>query len=404
MDDLQRIALGLAARLQRAIAIDDPQLNLITHTAHDDRVDAHRVASVMTMRAPEEVIRHALAQGIATAQGPVRVPGLPEIDLYARVCIPVRCQGLLFGFLWIIDRDLTLADEELQLAVEAADASGQVLYREQLLDDLRDSRERDLLRDVLSDDATVSAAAAALLVEEEMLPASPHLCVLQVRVDGEDESDEATLRNALDIAFRATARRANPLKALSLSRAGGRGVLLLAGRRPPTAQDVRGLADGLRDEVLKTLGGAATVRVGIGPVLHGAELASTSSRRAGEALDVAGVVSGFPPVTAYDELGVFRLLVKLPLDDLPDGGIPAGLLTLMESDSDGPLVETLETWLDEGCDSRTTVARLQVHRTSLYYRLGRIEEITETSLSSGAARLELHLGLKLARLQGRLGT
>jgi DNA-binding PucR family transcriptional regulator len=75
----------------------------------------------------------------------------------------------------------------------------------------------------------------------------------------------------------------------------------------------------------------------------------------------------------------------------------------MESDAEGPLVETLETWLDEGCDSRATVARLQVHRTSLYYRLGRIEEITGLSLNSGAARLDLHLGLKLARLQGLLG-
>jgi len=401
VDDLQRIALGLASRIQRAIAIDDAQLNLITHTAHDERVDAHRVASVMTMRAPDEVVNHALAQGIATADGPVRVPALQEIDLYARICIPVRCQGLLFGYLWIIDEDSSLTEDQLQLAVEAAAASGQVLYREQLLDDLRDSRERDLLRDVLADDPTVSAAAAALLVEEEMLPASPHLCVLVVHAEVDEEGDG--VRNVLDIAFRATSRRANPLTCLSLSRAGGRGVLLLAGRRPPSTQDVRDLAVSLRDELVKALGDAAAVRIGIGPLLQGADQASTSARRASEALDVAGLVPGFGPVTAWDELGVFRLLVKLPLDDLPLAGIPAGLRTLMENDSEGPLVETLETWLDEGCDSRATVARLQVHRTSLYYRLGRIEEITGMSLNSGAARLDLHLGLKLARLQGLLG-
>ena len=400
-DDLQRIALGLASRIHRAVAIDDPQMNLITHTAHDDRVDPHRVASVMRMRAPDEVVEHAFAQGIATADAPVRVPGIPEIDFHARVCVPVRCQGLLFGYLWIIDEDASLTDEQVQLAVEAAAASGQVLYREQLLDDLRDSRERDLLRDVMADDKTVSAAAAALLVEEEMLPPSPHLCVLVVRAEANGESDG--VRNALDIAFRAASRRANPLTCLSLSRAGGRGILLLAGRRPPNAQDVRELAVSVRDELVKSLGDSADVRVGIGPVLEGADQAPVSARRAREALDVAGMVSGFDAVTTWEELGVYRLLVKLPLDDLPEDAIPAGLRTLMAADGEGPLVETLETWLDEGCDSRATVARLQVHRTSLYYRLGRIEEITGLSLNSGAARLDLHLGLKLARLLGLLG-
>lgn len=63
-------------------------------------------------------------------------------------------------------------------------------------------------------------------------------------------------------------------------------------------------------------------------------------------------------------------------------------------------MKTLETWLDEGCGPRATVARLQVRRTSLYYRLGRIEEITGMKLSDGGDRLALHLGLKLIRLRG----
>jgi DNA-binding PucR family transcriptional regulator len=39
-----------------------------------------------------------------------------------------------------------------------------------------------------------------------------------------------------------------------------------------------------------------------------------------------------------------------------------------------------------------------VHRTSLYYRLSRIELISGMDLASGGDRLSLHLGLKLARL------
>ena len=400
MDELHRVAQALADKTGRAIAIDDPQMNLICHTAHDDSVDRHRVASVMRMRAPDEVVAHALAQGIATADAPVRVPGLPEIELLPRLCFPVRCQGLLFGFLWIIEPEGGLSPEHHEAAVASAAEAGQVLYRERLVDDLRDSRERELLRDLISDDPAVSSAAADLLVDEEMLPAGGHLSVLVVQVSSSERED---LRTTMHSVLRRAGRRATPLVSLSMARAGGRGVLLLAGRRTPTAVELRGVAEQLRDELTKQLGDTAEVRVGIGPVGEGASHASTSARRAREALAVTEKVIGFGTVTAWDELGVYRLLVQLPLSELPDDAIPDGLRVLMDQDAEGTLVETLETWLDEGCDSRNTVARLQVHRTSLYYRLGRIEEITGMSLNSGAVRLDLHLGLKLARLQGLLG-
>ena len=159
MDDVQRIAEALAARLGRPVAIDDPQMNLMAHTAHDDGVDKHRVVSVMRLRAPEEVVTHALAQGIASATGPVKVPAIPEIELFARVCIPVRCQGLLLAFLWLIDDDSSLTDDDLALATESAGAVGEVLFRERLLGDLRESRERELVRDLLADDLAVRSTA-----------------------------------------------------------------------------------------------------------------------------------------------------------------------------------------------------------------------------------------------------
>ena len=62
---------------------------------------------------------------------------------------------------------------------------------------------------------------------------------------------------------------------------------------------------------------------------------------------------------------------------------------------------TLETFLDNAGDVQRTASELFVHRTTLYYRLQRIEELTGADLADGNARLALHLGLKLARLNGR---
>jgi hypothetical protein len=398
MDDVQRIADSLAQRISRPVAIDDPQMNLLAHTAHDGDVDQHRIVSVMRLRAPEEVIAHALKSGIATAVDPVRVPAVPEIDLYARICIPVRCQGVLLAFLWLIDADGSVTDEDLEIAVEAAGAAGEVLFRERLLGDLRESRQRELVRDLLSDDVAVRVSALGLLVEEEMLPTQCTLAALSVQVDDPDRDD---VRTAIDTVLRRCGRRAQPIVALALPRGAGRGVLVLAGRRGPTEQQLEHIAQDVRSDLLKTLHLEDGVRVGIGPSVSDPLEVRSSVRRAQEALEVGAAVEGFGPVTAWSALGVYRLLVQLPLDGLLEDALPEGLRTLMGADAGGPLVETLETWLDEGCDPRATVARLQVHRTSLYYRLSRIEEITGMKLSDGRDRLALHLGLKLTRLRGR---
>ncbi|MFC3578012.1 helix-turn-helix domain-containing protein [Streptomyces yaanensis] len=45
-----------------------------------------------------------------------------------------------------------------------------------------------------------------------------------------------------------------------------------------------------------------------------------------------------------------------------------------------------------------TAEVLQIHRTSLYYRLRQIQEITGLDLDNGADRLILHLGLRIHEL------
>jgi DNA-binding PucR family transcriptional regulator len=62
------------------------------------------------------------------------------------------------------------------------------------------------------------------------------------------------------------------------------------------------------------------------------------------------------------------------------------------------LVETLGTYLEHAGDAKATAAALNVHRTSLYYRLHRIEELAGVDLSSGEDRLMCHMALRLARL------
>ena len=399
-DELRAVCEGLAARLQRAVAIDDPRMHLLVHTAHTedhDRVDQTRITSVLTMQIPPDVLEHVLKAGIASADGPVRVPAWPERAVLSRVAVPVRCGGRLFGYLWLIDEEHTLTDDELQMAADASAAAGQIMHRELLLGDLRRSREQALLRDLVSEDANVRSHAAAELTSTGRLPAAGHVVVLAVRVAAEVLERRPEAATELDLALQRLVRLLMPMEAIAVTRSGGHGLLLAAAPRPPTLENLRSHARRLCADLAR-IGPPQAVRVGIGPVVCGLDAAHDSCALADVSLRVAESVPGFGQVVSYDELGIYGLLVHLPLDRLPPDAVPAGLRQLIEKDTAGHLVDTLEIYLDSAGDARASAARLNVHRTSLYYRLSRIELVTGMDLASGSDRLSLHLGLKLARL------
>ncbi|WP_155361325.1 helix-turn-helix domain-containing protein [Acrocarpospora macrocephala] len=54
---------------------------------------------------------------------------------------------------------------------------------------------------------------------------------------------------------------------------------------------------------------------------------------------------------------------------------------------------------DEAGDVGRTSSALFVHRSTVYYRLGRLEELLGVSFEDGLVRLELHIWLKRRALR-----
>ncbi|MFI9813417.1 helix-turn-helix domain-containing protein [Saccharothrix variisporea] len=121
---------------------------------------------------------------------------------------------------------------------------------------------------------------------------------------------------------------------------------------------------------------------------HPPERAGAAYQQAVAAAELSALDPSLPRVARWSELGAYRLLLGAPAGEVLAGLSPT-------------LLSTLEAYLDSGCDARATAAALHLHRTSLYYRLGRIAEVTGRDPADGRARLELHLALKLARLARR---
>ncbi|MFD2028038.1 PucR family transcriptional regulator [Promicromonospora aerolata] len=124
-------------------------------------------------------------------------------------------------------------------------------------------------------------------------------------------------------------------------------------------------------------------------------------RRAADDPDVR-LPAGSPPVhgqapTAGDPLAA--VAARLAADGVP---VHPGLEALLDLPGSAPLLHTLETYLELAGSAQATAEALHLHRTSLYYRLQRVEVLAGTDLKDGTERLALHLALKVARAAGRL--
>jgi DNA-binding PucR family transcriptional regulator len=138
------------------------------------------------------------------------------------------------------------------------------------------------------------------------------------------------------------------------------------------------------------------VVVGIGRSRPALAEAAESYREARHAAEVTARVPGLGRTAEWAKLGVYRMLTHLP-----DQELHPGLEGLLADAQYLPLLETLETYLDLAGSAVATSRVLRLHRTSLYYRLQRVEKLARTDLKDGGERLALHLSLKMARLSGR---
>ena len=366
-DDLQELVDDVSRVLGAPATLEDRDFTLLAYCAHgDDRattMDTVRTRSILGRSSTPEVRAWFESHGIADATAPVRVPADPAAGILTRLCLPVRAGGELHGYLWLLDggrTDLTdPAAPGLAAAVAVAAAAGRLLAGGR-------PGTADLsaaLRGVLTGSAPGAARqlGAALGADSAVT-----LVALLVAAPG------------LPAGWSPPAAGAVPAVL-----AGGAEVAVLLPL--PSGRDTRP-AGALTAAVLAGLpagstAGVAAARRGCGDLTAQWHEARTAAR-------VAAVDPRLAPAASWSELGAWRQVAALPG---PDPAL-AGLL------ADPVLTATAEVWLDCAGSPQRAAARLCIHRQTLYYRLGRIEELTGLDLAEGADRLLLHLGVRAARL------
>ncbi|MGV9775461.1 PucR family transcriptional regulator [Streptosporangium sp. NPDC003464] len=347
-DDVQDLLDSLATAVGRGMAVDDPEGRVVAHSVHHGEVDQVRAQAILSRSVPAEVGAWQEAHGVATTSEPVRVPANPALGMAARLCVPLLHHNRRVGSLWVIEGEGPLTSEQEARTVRDAAAIAA------LLDDGGSSHT---LRRLLGGEITAGRAAGVL--------GEGPLRLLAVR------GDQAGLGEAVGDEL---ARMRRPPAFTVLDR---HAVLLLGG-----GEDARALGE--------LLAARAAGHAGVSALHPGLESIRRAHREAAAAARAAAAEPALGPVARWPELGVYRLLAEPG----PETGRPGPLGPLREHPA---LAVTLETYLDHGGDAQETARLLHLHRTSLYYRLARIEELTGRSLKDGSHRLELHLALKLAR-------
>jgi hypothetical protein len=304
------------------------------------------------------------------------------LGLLPRICFPIWHADLLLGYVWLIDTpesEPPSLDEWLpEIALN--------LYRENLLGEVAARREADVFRGLCDDDPAIRERAAATL-HGDGFPPGP---VIGLVIAHDDPA-------ALDQILLSTRRWLGPASPLtrpgtatplarpaatpwhvmahSVAKGGPQGHILAR------TESIKGVA-----EFVTTHPGA---RVGIGEPRPRLPEAVDSLREAQRALEVSAKLPSAGRISRWGELGIYRVLATVDLTEAHPGA-----RRLREAPV---LARTLETYLDLAGDAAATAARLNLHRTTLYYRLRRIEELTGADLRDGEARLGLHLALKSAR-------
>jgi hypothetical protein len=390
---LQDLVDGLAARLHRSVAVDDPSIRLIVASRHFGDEDQVRIQSILSRDIDDELKQLLLATGIRQITKPTRID-LPREGHKPRVCIPVRCSDLLMGFLVLID-DRMFTDDEIVDASEVADQIGLRLYRREVALDRRRARLEILLRGLLSSDADARGDALRELHEEELLRDTAQVAVAVVSSPSfDDDTPPEQLPAVLALAADHLLRSQPEGSTLVWVRRAS--LVVLVAQRASRASGIEHLA-------AKTVADAAAATekrwiAGIGTVSSGLQHADQAYEQAVIAGRAAEHLPELGDVVTWESLGVYGLLAQLAPRDLSLTSYPAALLRLAGQRGARQLLVTAETYLDSAGDAKRAAAALHIHRGTLYQRLARIEQLSGLDLNNGMDRLTLHLGIKLARL------
>jgi sugar diacid utilization regulator len=330
----------------------------------------------------------------------VYLPQMPDVGLeLERILAPIVVHDDIYGYIWIIADDRPLNDLD-RMAIEsgAMVAALMILYQEAsqnaeaslkggLLSQLIQGDTRS--ETVLVDQALrygVNLNAPFVLLMIDALPPGNHRMAASVS-DAERES-----QSGLQVYRRVSRLAAQHGWRSVVGQFAGQVVMLT-----PADSDLAAITTALHEPAAQHDREAVRLRVAISAPQRGAGQVITAYAQCRDALHIAARLGDQRHTVYFESLGYLHALFRAGRDSLnANPYVPILRRLLPEQQAD--LFHTLEVYLDGGGNGVRTAEVLNIHRSTLNYRLGRIAEICGVELEDPLERTNLQIALKLLRL------
>jgi purine catabolism regulator len=378
--NLQSLAETLASLIHQSVSIENARFEAFashnlaaydearSYTLKEGRTDPRLVQAL------EE--RGILAQIRATMR-PVNIPQMPDVGLgMERILAPIVVHGDLYGYIWVIADDRPLTDLD-RLAIEsgATVAALMIFYQEA----------------VQNAEASLKGGLLAQLIQQE--PGREAVIADQALRYGLDVNAPLTMY-VLDTVDRGAARlleldrKLNRALATHKARAvvgqfAGQMVVLAQSSGEDPASLILSTSPDTRLAVSSSLSGGANV-----PALYA---------QCQETLLIARRIGSTETALHFEALGYLHTLYRAGSESLASNPF-VPLVQRLAADNSSNLLHTLEVYLDVGGNGVEAAERLSIHRSTLNYRLERIETLCGIKLNEPTLRTNMQVALKLMRL------
>lgn len=384
LPELDDAVQNLSEEMDRRLVIVDASMRVIAYSIHETPQDRKRLSHILAYSDTWPSPR--------TAKNAHRVEELPEIGTALFVRLVDSAQhviGHLVATLTEAEKMTNQADDTIITAALAGTKRlSDLLEAWQQDDDERTTRSQQHTVNLISGNPDDRAAAASELLSDRILSTAERYCAVALGVDPRNSTQQDHEKAGLAVSH--TVRFVNETSTASV--VGGTleddvGVLVF-----PRPVVVRRLMRILERPPLND------VRAGIGPLtsLHDIQRSFERARLAWRATWLAP--EDYPIVVAWEDVGLDGTLARLPLEEFAREDLPVAARELLSNVDSPVLLSTVEAYLVAGGDAQQTARTLNIHRSTLYYRLDKLRSAVPYDLRNGILRRELHTGLRIAKL------
>ncbi|MBL3648322.1 MULTISPECIES: helix-turn-helix domain-containing protein [unclassified Bacillus (in: firmicutes)] len=395
-DRLEDVADHISDVLRCPITIEDVNHKLLAYSTHSDCTDPARTSTIIGRRVPEKVINKLWKDGTIPAllktDQPIRVKQIDDVGLSNRVAISIWKNSQVLGFIWALEIQKTLSDDDLMTLQMAAKAVRNKLLKLQIRKTKNEERSQEFFWKMLTGHIHQEHDMADGFHKLGMVAPS-EFSVMIIRINSE-------LTEKIEQQLQYLQETTQQVHVLLTTVDSNELIILTAPKTEHPFQDLKQFALSTQKQ-LKERYKIEGASIAIGGIYNSISFVSRSYL---EALSVLKAKERFAEETqhffSFSELGIYQYLDVLDEKRKQTGYFNYSLSKLEQYDRNhqSNMVETLERFIEADSNVNTAAKVLNIHVNTLNYRLKRISQIAEIDLKNVNQKFTIYLDIKLRHM------